>query len=176
VIATHRDVGYLLAGMTVLYAISGVAVNHIDDWNPNYVLKSDTVIVGELDDGPRFELAEDVLARMGVDEEPREVVRMSPGQLKIFLDGRTLTVELPSGNVHDEVFRRRYVFFETNYLHLNRGKGIWTWIADLYAVGLALLACTGIFIITGKKGLGGRGLVLLLIGLTIPLAYLVWKL
>ena len=44
-----------------------------------------------------------------------------------------------------------------NFLHLNHGKGFWTWFADLYAVGLAILACTGIFIITGKKGLGGRG-------------------
>ena len=176
IIATHRDVGYLLAGMTVLYAISGVAVNHIDDWNPNYVLRTRTVNVGELRDAPRYELAARVLERMGVGEEPREVVRMSPGELKISLDGRTLTVGLPGGEVRDEVFRRRFVFFETNYLHLNRGKGLWTWIADLYAVGLALLACTGIFIITGKKGLGGRGLVLLIIGLAIPLVYLVWKL
>ena len=176
VIATHRDVGYLLAGMTVLYAISGVAVNHIDDWNPNYAVGSETTNVGELNDGSRFELASEGLSRMGVDETPREGVRMSPGQLKVFLEGRTLTVALPEGTVHDEVFRRRYVFFETNYLHLNRGKGVWTWIADVYAVGLALLACTGIFIITGKKGLGGRGLVLLLIGLAIPLVYLVWRL
>ncbi len=176
VIATHRDVGYLLAGMTVLYAISGVAVNHIDDWNPNYVLRSEEGSIGELADGSRWETAGEVLERMNIGEDPREVVQMAPDQLKIFLEGRTLTVSLPDGAVQDEVFRRRYVFFETNYLHLNRGKGIWTWIADVYAVGLALLACTGIFIISGKKGLGGRGLVLLLIGLAIPLAYLVWKL
>jgi len=176
VIATHRDVGYFLAGMTVIYAISGVAVNHVDDWNPNYVLRTETVDVGELAEGSRFELAGEVLSRMGVDEAPREVVRMSSRQLKIFLEGRTLTVAFPEGTVHDEVFRRRFVFFQTNYLHLNHGKGLWKWIADAYAVGLALLACTGIFIITGKKGLGGRGLVLLIIGLAIPLVYLIVKL
>ena len=176
VIATHRDVGYFLAGLTVIYAISGVAVNHIDDWNPNYVLRSETVEVGDLADGSRYQLAGEVLRRMGIDEPPRESVRMSPAQLKVFLEGRTLTVAVPDGTVHDEVYRRRFVFFETNYLHLNHGKGLWTWIADAYAVGLALLACTGIFIITGKKGLGGRGLVLLIIGLAIPLTYLVFKL
>ncbi|HQL31599.1 MAG TPA: hypothetical protein PLM67_15390, partial [Thermoanaerobaculales bacterium] len=37
VIATHRDVGYFIAGLTVIYAVSGIAVNHIDDWNPSYV-------------------------------------------------------------------------------------------------------------------------------------------
>ena len=29
----HRDFGYLIVGLTFVYAISGLAVNHIDDWN-----------------------------------------------------------------------------------------------------------------------------------------------
>ena len=176
VIATHRDVGYLLAGMTVIYAISGVAVNHIEDWNPSYVVRTESVAIGELDEAPRAAMAAEVLTRMAIDERPREVVRMSPRQLKIFLEGRTLSVAVPQGTVDIELARRRFGFFEVNYLHLNRPKGLWTWIADLYAVGLALLACTGIFIITGKKGLGGRGLVLLIVGLTIPIVYLILKL
>jgi len=172
VIATHRDVGYFFAGLTVLYAISGIAVNHIEDWNPNYVIRTDTVQVGELPAGDNATLASAVLERMDIGEEPESVVRMTPDQLKIFLDQRTLTVAVPSGEVRDEHARRRYAFFEVNYLHLNHGKGFWTWFADLYAVGLVVLACTGIFIITGKKGLGGRGRWLLSAGLLIPLAYL----
>lgn len=34
-IVLHRDVGYLATAMTLAYAISGIAVNHIADWNPN---------------------------------------------------------------------------------------------------------------------------------------------
>ncbi|MEJ2580694.1 MAG: PepSY-associated TM helix domain-containing protein [Acidobacteriota bacterium] len=98
---------------------------------------------------------------------------MSNEELKIFLDQRTLTVGLPGGRVMDERVRRRFAFFEVNFLHLNTGKGFWTWFADIYAIGLLILACTGIFIIPGKKGLGGRGRWLLLAGLTIPLVYLV---
>jgi hypothetical protein len=30
----HRDRGYLCAGLTVVYAVSGVAVNHLRDWTP----------------------------------------------------------------------------------------------------------------------------------------------
>ena len=34
--ATHRDVGYVTVALTLAYAISGLAVNHIASWNPNY--------------------------------------------------------------------------------------------------------------------------------------------
>jgi hypothetical protein len=172
VIATHRDIGYFFAGLTVLYAISGVAVNHIDDWNPSYVIRHEAVEIGVLPFGEPAELGAEVLRRMDITEEPRSVVRMNRQQLKIFLEQR-LTVELPGGRVVDEHVRRRFAFFEVNYLHLNTGKGFWTWFADIYAVGLLVLACTGIFIIPGKKGLGGRGRWLLIIGLSIPIVYLV---
>jgi hypothetical protein len=173
IIATHRDVGYFFAGLTVIYAISGIAVNHIEDWNPNYVIRTDEVAVGELPAGGNDVIAATVLERLAIAEQPESVVRMAPDELRIFLDQRTLTVSVPSGDVRDEHARRRYAFFEVNYLHLNHGKGFWTWFADVYAVGLAVLACTGIFIITGRKGLGGRGRWLLIAGLAIPLIYLV---
>ena len=173
IIATHRDVGYFFAGLTVIYAVSGVAVNHIDDWNPNYVIRTEVMEVGVLPFGAPSELGAEVLGRMQITEEPNSIVRMSQDELKIFLEQRTLTVTLPGGRVVDEHARRRYAFFEVNYLHLNHGKGFWTWFADLYAVGLLILACTGIFIITGKKGLGGRGRRLLIAGLSIPIVYLV---
>ena len=173
IIATHRDVGYFFAGLTVMYAVSGVAVNHIDDWNPNYVIRREVVDVGVLPFASAAETGAEVLRRMGVAEQPRSMSRMGPDQLKIFFGSRTLTVALPAGRVIDEHARRRFAFFEVNYLHLNHGKGFWTWFADAYAVGLLVLACTGIFIITGKKGLGGRGRWLLVAGLAIPIGYLV---
>jgi len=175
IIATHRDVGYFFAGLTVIYAVSGIAVNHIEDWNPSYVVRTDAVELGSVEPAATDQIAAEVLRRLGVDESPKSVVRMAPGQLKIFLDDRNLTVSLPDGRVIDERVRRRYALYEANFLHLNHGKGVWTWIADVYALGLLVLACTGIFIITGTKGLGGRGRWLLLAGLAIPIAYLAWK-
>jgi hypothetical protein len=139
------------------------------------VLREETRNLGHLPDGDRNQVAAEVLRRMEIVEEPKSVVRMSPRLIKVFLEGRTLTVTLPEGRVYDEQARRRGGFFELNYLHLNHGKGFWTWFADLYAAGLLVLACTGIFIISGKKGLGGRGLWLLLAGLSVPVIYLLLK-
>ena len=32
----HRDLSYLFAGMVLIYALSGIAMNHRDTFNPNY--------------------------------------------------------------------------------------------------------------------------------------------
>jgi len=176
VIATHRDVGYFVAGLTIMYAVSGIAVNHIEDWNPSYVVTVEEHRLGDLPEGNTTLVAGTVLDRLGIPDEPTSVVRTSPDSFKVFFEGRTLTVHVEEGRVQDERARRRAVFYHLNFLHLNHGKGVWTWLADAYAVALVVLAGTGIFIITGRKGLGGRGLWLLLTGLAIPVAYLVWRL
>ena len=173
IIAVHRDVGYLVAGLTVIYAVSGVAVNHVADWNPSYVIETTEHQVGDLPEGPAATMAAAVLDRLHIAAKPTSVVRMGPGELRIFFEGRTLKVTLPGGRVLDETVRRRPVLFQLNFLHLNHGKGVWTAVADLYAIALLALALTGIFIIPGKKGLGGRGRWLLLTGILLPLLYLV---
>ena len=32
----HRDIGYFFIGTTIIYGLSGIALNHMSDWNPNY--------------------------------------------------------------------------------------------------------------------------------------------
>jgi len=59
-----------------------------------------------------------------------------------------------------------------NFLHLNESKKLWTWMADLYAIALALLAITGLFVLKGKKGITGRGAWLTGAGVVIPVVFL----
>ena len=42
----HRDLGYLVAGLTIVYAISGIAVNHVQDWNPNISVERSVENIG----------------------------------------------------------------------------------------------------------------------------------
>ncbi|HZU81556.1 MAG TPA: PepSY-associated TM helix domain-containing protein [Polyangiaceae bacterium] len=168
--AIHRDVGYSAVGLTVVYAASGLAVNHIAQWDPNF---RNTTVVHELgaplpDDDA--EASRRVLARLGIAETPREVYREGD-ELEVLFDHRTLHVAAATGRVVDEDRRPRPLIRAANWLHLNRGKKAWTYFADAYAAGLLFLALSGLFMLPGKKGLLGRGAVFVLLGAAIPIVY-----
>lgn len=171
----HRDLGYLCAGLTLVYAVSGVAVNHTADWNPNYSVRTRVVELGSLDPGsvtsPTF--APNVMERLGVDGAVQGMFRPDPGTVQIFLDeARTITVDLGAGQASVEEVRDRPGLRMANFLHLNHAKRLWTWMADVYAGALALLAVTGLFVLRGRNGITGRGAWLTAAGVVIPVAFL----
>ncbi|MDA3778792.1 MAG: peptidase, partial [Bacteroidales bacterium] len=43
----HRDLGYIFFGLTVIYAMSGIALNHLDDWNPNYIINTQEFAINQ---------------------------------------------------------------------------------------------------------------------------------
>ncbi len=57
----------------------------------------------------------------------------------------------------EEGQKPRFFLRLANWLHLNRGKKAWSYVADTYAVILLFLASSGLFMIPGKKGIKGRG-------------------
>ena len=115
--------------------------------------------------------AADVLARLGVKEEPTEIYEASPTEIEIVFDKRTLHVDTATGRVVEEGQQPRFLLRVANWLHLNRGKKAWTYVADAYAAGLLFLAMSGMFMIAGRKGLLGRGAVLVLLGVAVPVVY-----
>jgi hypothetical protein len=171
--ALHRDVGNMAVGLTVVYALSGIAVNHIADWEPSFVSYTETRELGAPLAGTDDEIADAVLARMGVAGPARDVYRAAPDDLQIVLDKRTLHVDAAKGRVTDEGQRPRFFLRVANWLHLNRGKKAWTKVADAYAAGLLFLAFSGIFLNPGRKGLFGRGGILVALGAAVPIAYVV---
>ena len=171
--AIHRDVGYLAVGLTLVYALSGLAVNHIADWDPNFV---------DIDETHQLEAALDpddqkatpvVLAQLGIEEAVQEVYAIDEQQFDILLENRTLHVDRQKQRVIVEGQRPRFFLRLANWLHLNRGKKAWTYIADGYAVFLLFLAGSGLFMIPGKKGLRWRGALLALLGAAVPALYVV---
>ena len=166
----HRDFGYLFFGVTLVYAISGIAINHLDDWNPNYIITTENIQT-ELSTGVQKNEILDMLEVYGERKNYKNHYFPSENGLKVFLKNGIVYVNLNSGKGLIEKTRRRSMFREMNYLHYNPIK-YWTWFSDLYAGALIALAITGLFLVRGKKGITGRGAWLTVLGILIPLIYL----
>jgi len=171
----HRDVGYFIVGLTIVYALSGLAVNHIADWDPSFSqIERTHQLKGPLA-GDEQTVARRALGMLGISEEPREIYRADAQRIEIVFDKRTLHLDPTSGVVHEEGQAPRLFLRLANWLHLNRGKKAWTYVADSYAVLLLLLALSGLFMIPGRKGLIGRGALIAAAGAAVPILYVVWS-
>lgn len=170
----HRDLGNLCVGLTFVYALSGLAVNHIADWEPSFKDYSRTVEIGGPLPSNDDDAAKVVMEKLHIEGDARDVYREGD-KLEITLDKRTLHVDTKTGHVVDEGQEPRFFLRAANWLHLNRGKKAWTYVADFYAAGLLVLALSGIFMLPGKKGLFGRGGVFVALGAAIPIAYVAWS-
>jgi hypothetical protein len=171
--AFHRDIGYFAVGLTIVYALSGIAVNHLKDWDPNFKQVSLTHHVALPLPVEDEAAAKSTLVALGVHEQPREVYRASADQLDVVFDKRTFHVDTTTGVVHEEGQTARPVLRAANWLHLNRGKKAWTYVADTYAAFLLFLAFSGLFMIPGRKGLLGRGGIIAIAGAAVPVLYVV---
>jgi uncharacterized protein len=173
--AVHRDAGYFGVGLTLVYALSGLAVNHIADWDPSFQqIQKTHQLAGPLPSDADAS-GKRVLRALGINEAPREVYAAGDDAIDIVFDRRTLHVTPSTGKVVEEGQSPRWFLRAANWLHLNRGKKAWTYVADTYAVILLFLAISGLFMIPGRKGLVGRGAAIALLGAAVPVGYVVWS-
>jgi hypothetical protein len=171
--ALHRDAGYLGVGLTLVYALSGLAVNHVADWDPSFRQVSKTHRIAAPVPADTEASAKHVLSQLGIRELPREVYAAGDDSVDIVFDRRTLHVTRSTGKVIEEGQSPRFLLRAANWLHLNRGKKAWTYVADTYAILLLYLAISGLFMIPGRKGLLGRGALLAALGAAVPVGYVV---
>ena len=181
----HRDVGYVVAGLTLIYAISGIAVNHRRHWDYDHARRVVATHVGPPsgligseaiteENEPRVVRA--VLDRVGRDDEPRLVLWRTPTRMAmVFRAGEDDMVEydLATGVATHRTRARRPVYW-LNRIHLNDHSAIWIWFADAFALGLAFLAVSGAIMLKGKNGIRHRGGWLMLIGLVVPVLVLLF--
>jgi len=167
----HRDAGYLVIGLTFIYALSGLAINHIADWDPNFksgtsTQKLKTPLPNKLSD-----TVAEILDQLDISEKPRGFDQVSDTEIEIELERTKVYVDLDKSVATQHWRKPRFFIRVANWLHYNRGKKAWTFVADSYAVILLFLAMSGMFMLPGRRGLLGRGGVLILIGISVPLLY-----
>ena len=167
----HRDIGYAAAALTIIYSISGIAVNHVHEWNPNYSKNIEERAIEPITTTVREEIIAEAKKKLDLTEQPKNVYRPDPETLQLFYENKTVSVDLPTGSVLIEETKKRPVLYEMNQLHINSPKKMWTFIADLFAVCLIFLSISGFFVLKGKNGFFGRGKWFGLAGLLLPVLY-----
>jgi hypothetical protein len=170
----HRDLGYIFFGMSIIYGVSGIALNHLEDWNPDYIIRQKTIQLEQAVIPERIteRNAQEIIAQIDENLDYKSHYFPEASVLKIFLREGSATIYLDSGQVTLELLKRRPVFREMNFLHYNKPKKLWTWFSDAFALGLVFMAITGLFMVQGRKGIRGRGAWMTALGIAIPLIFL----
>ncbi|MCK4747104.1 MAG: PepSY-associated TM helix domain-containing protein [Bacteroidales bacterium] len=172
----HREMGYLFFGMAIIYGLSGIALNHgvARHWNPGIVSRSESFIYPESlsKSSVDRDIVEHLLEMTGQRSNYKQYYFPDDDHMMVYLKGGHIYVTLATGEVTLTRIRTRAVFSEVNYLHYNKPKKLWTWFSDLFALGLILMAVSGLIMVKGKRGVTGRNGFLLAAGIIIPLVFL----
>ncbi len=173
----HRDIGYLCVGMTLVYAISGIVLNHFkagDFQHPDYSQSTTDLRVSLPKDGRVDQAYVMSVVDQVKEKEHYKSYVTGDGYVQIFLSGGFVYIDLKTGEAQMEKKTTRYIIREMNMLHYNSLKRFYTWFSDLYAAGLIFLAITGLFVLRGRNGILGRGAWLTAIGILIPAIFLLF--
>jgi len=170
---THRDIGYLIAGLTIIYAISGIALNHKSNWNPNYIFtnttfKTDIPVYRETFND---ETAKSILKSIQAESGYKTFHFPTGKKVTMFVEGGFVQVNSATGEGVVEMVSKRPLFYQINFLHYNPGRW-WKYFSDIFCLALITVTITGLFIIKGKNGITRRGAILTIIGIILPLLFL----
>lgn len=160
----HRDLGYFFSVLIIIYCISGIALNHVNDWNSDFIIEKKTIAIKE-------NLTKDKINKKSIEALSNQVGEKNyklfdfptNDQVKIYYDNASFHINFTTKvGVYENVYRRP-VFYQTNVIHKNSLNG-WRWFSDIFAFLLIIITVTGMFIAKGKNGIKGRGKWLLIIG------------
>lgn len=169
----HRELSYVFAGMLLVYAISGIAMNHKNSFNSQYSITRTEHQFAPTPQATVNQAQIDAwLSACGVAGTEIQHYFPDDNTLKVFLKGNSnLVVNLSSGKAVLEQVRKRPILGSLSKLHYNPGKA-WTWFSDIFAGAMVVVVLTGVLMLKGKHSLIGIGGIEFLIGILIPLAFI----
>ncbi len=170
----HRDIGYFCIGMTIVFSVSGIAVNHIDDWNPNYQVERRTESIN-IDDHTQESdsLDQQILQQLAIDRAVKTNFWESPTRYKLFVENETtIVVNFKKQTALVESVTKRPIISAFNRLHLNEVNRAWVYFSDLFAVLLLFLATSALFMLKGKNSVWGIKGLWVIAGIFIPAVFL----
>lgn len=168
----HRDLGYFIVGMTIVYALSGIFLNHRHDFNPDYNifaydLTLDPINTAELNDKKVKILVESLDDRV----EYKKYYINKQGLIKVFITNGEVVINPLTGEGSMRFLQKRTFIFGMNRLHKATIGTLWKWVSDLMAVILIFVAISGLVLLKGKRGFGRWGWWFTIAGIVVPLLF-----
>lgn len=165
----HRDIGFVMVGLSLVYGISGILLNHMNGKDPSYKVKDISLTFA-----PGLTPGEFTQTWQSEPDRPKlNNIGEAAGKYRLMLQGGIGEYDPQTGLVQYQTSRKKPVAYWVNRLHYNRVKG-WSPMADIFAGSLIFLAISGLFMVKGKHGIAKRGKWYLLIGLLIPIFYIIF--
>ena len=165
----HRDVGYFFSGLVILYAISGLALNHSEEWDPDFILNKKEITLDKV--YSKKEINDSIIRHLGelVGESSFKLYDFpTSDQVKIYYKNATLSIRFDEKKGSYEQVSRRPLIYHANLIHLNR-IDYWRWFSDIFSLSLIFLAISGLIMLKGKYGFSRRGYILFCLGLIPPI-------
>ncbi|MBN2805414.1 MAG: peptidase [Prolixibacteraceae bacterium] len=164
----HRDLGYFTVGITLIYAISGIILNH----KQSRVDPAFKTINVDAQLAPMLTV-DDFTARFERDYADYTLNKILPEEqtYQLFLKGGLGYYNAMTGELSFEVYQKKPLVYFMNKLHYNQ-KNYWTTPADFYAGALIFFVLSGLFMVRGKNSLLQRGKWYVLAGILLVVLYI----
>lgn len=173
----HRDLSFFFSGVIIIYAVSGISLNHKREFNPHYSISRQQIqLEGTFPQTASVDkpTLENYIEQIAAAETYTRHSEFDGNRLKIFFrGGSSAEINLDTGAATYEKVRKRPVLGPMNRLHYNPSKW-WTMFSDIFAVALIIITVSGVIMLKGPKSLWGRGGIELLIGAAIPILFLLF--
>ena len=155
----HRDLSFFFAGVILIYAFSGIMLNHKRDFNSDYsITQKEYRIAGN------FPKAKADFSKAYVLDLLDDLGERNNYTQHYFPKENTM-------KAYYESVKKRPILSSFNRLHYNPNRN-WTIFSDIFAVSLIVITLTGLVMLKGRKGFWGRGGIEFAAGILIPLAFI----
>ncbi|MFA9388626.1 MAG: PepSY-associated TM helix domain-containing protein [Prolixibacteraceae bacterium] len=164
----HRDLGYFFAGITLVYAISGIILNHKEN-RKDPAFK--TIQVQQQFD--KMLTVSNFEAKFADAFNNYTLTKLIPADqhYQLFIKGGLGDYNLETGQISFEIYQKKPLVFFMNKLHYNQKK-YWTAVADIFAGALIFFVLSGLLMVRGKNSLIQRGKWYVIAGFILLLVYI----
>lgn len=171
--ALHRDLGYFYLGLIISFALSGILMNHREQFEAErYDVQTREIQVKlPTEDKLTEDFAKDFLKQNNIEDTYRKS-RVKGGSFRISCKNTDIEVDLASGKGEIESYKKTPLISQMMKLHKNTSNW-WIYYGDIFGLSLILIAITGtIMIPAGRFSFKHRGWKLALAGIIFPLIFL----